>query len=992
MIVRPNRRRSFVHSAGQFCLLTLFVAAQLYIDVSAQVDPVCRHPLGMQDMRILDSALSATSSHALGTGPKYARLNRDEGDGAWCPSGVVSPNSETEYIQIKLPQLSVISTIATQGRFGAGSGREFVRTYKFNYSRDGQNWKQWSNYQGLNLMKGNTDMTSISKQSISPPVTGAEYVRIIPVTNRPQSVCLRLELYGCVWKSGLNSYEIPSPDDAQSSTNARSPSRTTTSFSDDTYDGRKGKTVFRGGLGQLTDGIIGDDDIGKVVSRNQRASPGYDYVGWSKAATSDGSITLQFRFIDIRNFTEMRIHCSNDIGKGARLFSSIEVAFGLNGVTYPDTAGSPHMAYNVNDDTGDTSARFVTVPLNHAIARYIRARIHLRDRLLLISEIEFINAPLSPDASKRYASDIPDQNPGENPEDPNEPTVTPSHMNNIPIIVGCLVGVIVLLVVIVLGLCYRQHRLRKTLTPPRYTYTTTGRPGGSRNDHMVTLTPLVTQSGPGGSHQTTVMTEKPPVPIYQEIDPVPTRIPHDNVYLEPTDVVMSSPPPYQSLPEVTQLAEQASSRRRQFDQPDVLNHGESSNTSHYAETDMFLATFDAQPIQGVTGNNIYAVPWTSPSPKRQRRKKNAKKSGTLSSDDASSSMTTPSAASTLLADAEDRLGLLTDLGDDPPEFPRSKLEFVERLGEGQFGEVQLCKADPVIRDVAEEDGFVISGSPGKPVMVAVKVLREDASSNAMDDFLKEVRIMSRLQDPNIVRLIAVCTRDQPYAMITEYMENGDLNQYLRGFNDDFPASSPSSSNQRSSGPAISNDIIMKMAAQIASGMKYLASLNFVHRDLATRNCLVGADHSIRIADFGMSRNMYQSDYYRIQGKAVLPIRWMSWECVLMGKFSSASDVWSFGVTLWEMFSLCKYQPFSGLTDQQVIENMHHMFRRTGDEVFLPRPKRCPAALFNMIRQCWKRSSEDRPTFEQMYTYLKERVRTKPDIKTKPPQVKPPPPK
>ncbi|MEQ2158126.1 hypothetical protein GOODEAATRI_009012, partial [Goodea atripinnis] len=200
-----------------------------------------------------------------------------------------------------------------------------------------------------------------------------------------------------------------------------------------------------------------------------------------------------------------------------------------------------------------------------------------------------------------------------------------------------------------------------------------------------------------------------------------------------------------------------------------------------------------------------------------------------------------------------------------PELPRQCLIFKEKLGEGQFGEVHLCEIEnPLDLPILE---FPFNVRKGRPLLVAVKILRPDASKNARNDFLKEVKILSRLKDPNIIRLLGVCVSSDPLCMVTEYMECGDLNQYL------YPA-------------------LISMASQIASGMKFLSSLNFVHRDLATRNCLVGGEKGengedrggerhIKIADFGMSRNLYAGDYYRIQGRAVLPIRWMAWECILM---------------------------------------------------------------------------------------------------------------
>ncbi|KAF7241301.1 Discoidin domain-containing receptor 2 [Varanus komodoensis] len=332
---------------------------------------------------------------------------------------------------------------------------------------------------------------------------------------------------------------------------------------------------------------------------------------------------------------------------------------------------------------------------------------------------------------------------------------------------------------------------------------------------------------------------------------------------------------------------------------------------HYAEADIVN-------LQGVTGSNTYSVPALT-------------------------------------------MDLLSGKDVAVPEFPRKLLTFREKLGEGQFGEVHLCEVEGP-ETLGDKDS-ALDGDPGQPVLLAVKMLRADANKNARNDFLKEIKIMSRLKDPNIVSLLAVCIAEDPLCMITEYMENGDLNQFL--------SRQECHSLPGSSAPSISYTDLKFIATQIASGMKYLSSLNFVHRDLATRNCLVGKNYTIKIADFGMSRNLYSGDYYRIQGRAVLPIRWMSWESILLGKFTTASDVWAFGVTLWETFTFCREQPYSQLSDERVIENTGEFFRDQGQQIYLPQPAFCPDSIYKLMLSCWKRDSKDRPCFQEIHSILQE---------------------
>lgn len=224
--------------------------------------------------------------------------------------------------------------------------------------------------------------------------------------------------------------------------------------------------------------------------------------------------------------------------------------------------------------------------------------------------------------------------------------------------------------------------------------------------------------------------------------------------------------------------------------------------------------------------------------------------------------------------------------------------------------------------------------------------------------------MSRLNNPNIIQLLCVCVSSDPLCMVTEYMENGDLNMFLS------QREIESTLTHANNIPSVSVADLLHMSVQISSGMKYLASLNFVHRDLATRNCLLDRHLTIKISDFGMSRNLYSSDYYRIQGRAVLPIRWMAWESILLGKFTTASDVWAFGVTLWEIFTLCKEQPYSLLSDEQVIENTGEFFRNQGRQIFLSAPPLCPSSLFELMMRCWSRDIADRPAFHGLYQALR----------------------
>ncbi|KAF6200642.1 hypothetical protein GE061_005085 [Apolygus lucorum] len=220
------------------------------------------------------------------------------------------------------------------------------------------------------------------------------------------------------------------------------------------------------------------------------------------------------------------------------------------------------------------------------------------------------------------------------------------------------------------------------------------------------------------------------------------------------------------------------------------------------------------------------------------------------------------------------------------EFTRHRLRVIEKMGEGSFGMIHLCETE----GVPEFNG--VTSYHKKQVIV--KSVWRGCTESTKKEFLRESSWLGTLRDQNVARVVGVCSQEEPYCILQEYCEFGDLPTFLQ-----LQSTSPDEEN-----PALSYGCLIYMATQVASGMKYLESLDLAHRDLAARNCLVGKSYHIKVSDHAMYCSKYEADYYISDTKAKLPIRWMAWESLLLGKTSSKSDVWAFGVTLWEMLVVC----------------------------------------------------------------------------------------
>ncbi|XP_037341017.1 tyrosine-protein kinase Fer isoform X1 [Pungitius pungitius] len=245
----------------------------------------------------------------------------------------------------------------------------------------------------------------------------------------------------------------------------------------------------------------------------------------------------------------------------------------------------------------------------------------------------------------------------------------------------------------------------------------------------------------------------------------------------------------------------------------------------------------------------------------------------------------------------------------------------ELLGKGNFGEVFIGTLQ---RDKTP---------------VAVKTCKEDLPPELKIRFLSEARILKQYDHPNIVKLIGVCTQRQPIYIVMELVPGGDFLSFLRKKKDELKTKQ-----------------LVRFSVDAAAGMAYLESKNCIHRDLAARNCLVGDGSVLKISDFGMSRQE-DDGIYSSSGLKQIPIKWTAPEALNYGRYSSDSDVWSYGILLWETFSLgvC---PYPGMTNQQAREQVEKGYRMSC-------PQRCPDDVYKVMQRCWQYNPDERPKFSDL---------------------------
>ncbi|XP_060515844.1 fibroblast growth factor receptor homolog 1-like isoform X2 [Cylas formicarius] len=279
------------------------------------------------------------------------------------------------------------------------------------------------------------------------------------------------------------------------------------------------------------------------------------------------------------------------------------------------------------------------------------------------------------------------------------------------------------------------------------------------------------------------------------------------------------------------------------------------------------------------------------------------------------------------------------------EIPRDKLHLGKTLGEGAFGKVVKAEALNLLK-------------PDNKCVVAVKMLKEGNSDNEMMDLVSEMEMMKMIgKHINIINLIGCCTQGGPLYVVVEYALYGNLRDFLRQHRPSSGYEVAVGAEQKEKKTLTQKDLV-SFAYQVARGMDYLSSRRCIHRDLAARNVLVSDDYVLKIADFGLARDINCHDYYRKTTDGRLPVKWMAPEALFHRLYTTQSDVWSYGILLWEIMTL-------GGTPYPSVPNVEKLYQLLRNGHRMEKPPCCSLEIYMLMRECWNYQPRERPVFSEL---------------------------
>lgn len=903
---------------AMFCaLLTLLGPIS---DVGALDIRSCNQSLGMESGDIPDSAITASSSYVTNVGPRNGRLRKETAGGAWCPKSQIERGIR-EWLQVDLPGAHVITGVQSQGRYDHGRGQEYVEEYTLEYRRPGfLEWHRYKRWDNKEVFAGNSDTSTVVSHRLIPPIFASQ-IRILPHSEHRRTVCLRVEFKGCPDTSGVVNYAIPDSPMVE--------------LSDISYDGKRQDNLLTDGLGSLIDGEVGADNYRLDMGDGR----GTGWVAWMRDTFEDDYVELVFEFEVTWIFEAVHIYTNNYFSRDVQVFSKADVWFSLDGYTYEEEP----LSYSYIPDIVLENARNVSIGLHDRQGRFLKIHLYFAARWIIVGEVTFDGTNPYENTTEESASEFSNREIPMDPEvDLNLQTITApgEGQEYLEVLIGVLTAIILLLllVFVIILLLNRRQKLQSSPTvlknPFGFAINMKGlllnlTPGGMLTESANHVSPDMPEDVSMHESLTMEQFNSPLVsPQYKSTyaivatsespkDLKDAHIPEEKIRLDARPESAAGPPSCSSSP----------------------TNSPARHSQHYRTLQSYSSPTGKLNI-AVTSNHqrdveqVHSKRWhTAP---KEKHKIPAPVVGW----NIAPSMNKPYKCKEI----------------EPTNIPRQCLRTTEKLGSRTIGEAIVCEA------VGLEE--VVSGAP-RLVVARVPTCNNDIRSGSTTDQMREVRFLSCLSDPNVARILGVCAVEPVPWTIIEYTELGDLAHYLQ-YSVPLTGTLRPSCNLK----ALSQSCLLYMGTQIASGMRFLESKNLVHKDLAARNCLVGRSYTVKVTDIAMCSDLYKKDYSDIGGRPPAPIRWLPWESILLDRYTCSSSVWSFAVTLWEVMSLAREKPFQHLTNDQVIQNAEHMYYGAELQVFLPKPTMCPEEVYRMMCSCWRRDETSRPTFKDIYTFLK----------------------